>query len=412
MAESANVVSLFENTLARPLVRDELEKHPLTAREMRLLAIASREPYNEKTIPERSSVSEIRPFIDPVFNMGVMDYAIGGNLSKDFNKFVFDKSISGRMTSSIKRLLLYSHAVVINDPLDYILDFFLHSGDSELPDFVKGRIGAANSLLIEFAGMADLIRNEILITVPFCATDLQHMPHLSQESATSIAASLEGVIPSKDVHRYQRIVQTLVERHISFDGRADYFFPEEAYVRVLIEVLRKLGRKFVSDDMTFQLNSSLLARLDTINVDSLRMDEIVNIRKNDQTFEDWRKFLGQALEETATNEGLTGSTGDEFHLALRKQLENKNNESVRNIIQSNWAKNLGASLVDISIGAISGAVPAALMSNDSPLSGAISGASKDIITGLAKLFSPIANRKSNAALRSHYVALGSKRHSN
>lgn len=408
MAEFANVVNLFENTLERPLERGELEQNPLTAKDLHALAVESRKPYNEKIVPERADDFEIRPFIDPEFNMGIMDYAIKGNLSNSFDTFIFDNAISGRMTSSVKRLLLYSHAVIINDPLDYVLDFFLDDGENDLPPYVLGRVDLANSLLKELADMADLIRNKILITAPFTVMNGGDAPHLNDASLESIVAALKGTVSAKNVNHYQRIVTTLIARHNSFEGAADYFFPEAEYVHVLIEVLRSLEREFISEQMTFQLNASLLARLDTINVDSLGVQEIVNIRKNDETFDSWRDFLGQALKETANNQKMTSSLNAEFNAVVRRELESKNNEAIRRIVESRWGRGLGASLVDISIGAISGAIPAAIIGGDVG-AGALSGASKDAFNVICKLLKSMRNRKSNSALRSHFVTLDLKR---
>lgn len=408
MAEFANVVSLFENTLDRPLERGELERNPLTAKDLHLLAVESRKPYNEKFVPERVDEFEIRPFIDPEFNMGVMDYAIKGNLSSNFDTFIFDNSISGRMTSSIKRLLLYSHAVIINDPLDYILDFFLDDGENGLPPYILGRVDAANSLLKELADMADLIRNKILITAPFTVMNGGNAPYLNEASLESIVTALDGKVSAKNVNRYQYIVRALIARHNSFDGAADYFFPEAEYVHVLIEILRSLEREFISEQMTFQLNASLLARLDTINVDSLGIQEIINIRKNDETFDSWRDFLGEALKETANNQKMASSVNAEFNAVVRRELESKNNEAIRRIVESRWGRGLGASLVDISIGAITGTIPAAIIGNDGG-AGALSGASKDVFNGVCKLLKSMRSRKANSALRSHFVTLGVKR---
>lgn len=408
MVEFANVVNLFENTLERPLDRKELEKNPLTPKDLQALAVESRELHNAKILPEKGEF-EVRPFIDPEFNMGVMDYAVGGNLSNTFSDFVFDDSVSGRMTSNIKRLLLYSHSVVINDPLDYILDFFYLNQESTLPPYILGRVDAANSLLKEFSDMAELIREKILITTPFTVMNDGKIPYLDEASEQSIVEALADKVSTKELSRYEYLVRSLIARHNSFEGNADYFFPESKYVYILVEILRALGREFVSEQTKFQLNASLLARLNTIDVDSLGVRDIVSIRTNDEIFEGWRGFLGQALKETASNEKITGCLDAEFNDFVRRELESKNNEVVRRVVGSKWGRELGGSIFDIGIGAISGAIPGSFIGNDGGLSGAVSGASRDVLKALYKLYSSMRDRKANGALRSHFVTLGANR---
>lgn len=408
MTEFANIVDLFENTLSRPLSKKELIKHGLGLNEIRALAIESRQEYYKKTIPPKESEFEIRPFIPPEFNMGIMDYAVGGNVSKSFNKFIFDKNIPGKMNASIKQLLLYSHSIVINDPLDYILDYFFLNQDDNPPDFILGRIEAANSLLIEYSEIADLIKNRIVIPVEMFALGRHKSLFQTEASSASLTEKLSQEIPAEEIKKYEHIIYDIIGRYNMLEGKVDFFFPEQNYVYVLKEILKSMGEKFLSKDIHAQLDAAFLTKLKIIDVESLTTQDIVNIRQNEEIFERWRAFLSAALKKTSDNIDNCSDLNDEFKATVNAEFNEGNNDLIKRVKQSAWGSNLKDSSKNIGIGMIAGCMPSLFTNSPEGITaGAIIGATAEgSIRAILAYLNYLRGHKSNAALRSHFVAIG------
>lgn len=406
MEEFANVVDLFENTLSRKLSKDELEKHPLNLNDVRTLANESRQAYYKRSVPEKAEF-EIRPFIDPTFNMGIMDYAVGGNISGNFENYVFNKNISGVMNKNIKQLLLYSHSIVINDPLDYLLDFFVYDDTPNPPDFIIGRIDAVNSLLGEYAEISGLIKNRIVIPVEFYASNLNDAIFLDQQASETIKENLKGSFSQKNVDGYSSVICNLIGRYNSFEGKADFFFPEKNYIPVLEEILRSIQFKFTSKDIDPPLEMAFLATLDTLNPASLTTQDMVRIREEEEIFAEWRSFLSAVLRKSSENHGKYLDPNDEFRETLEKELKNKGDTTIFQTKKSRWGNVFDGSLQSFSLGALAGALPELMFGDMNGLAKGITGGVTGVsIQTMLKFLKFLRTKNTRNALQAHFVAIG------
>lgn len=175
-------------------------------------------------IPSKK-VAELRPFID-------LPQGARNSPGMDF-VFDFSSTVSDRMTSEIKKYLLYCHSLCIRDPLPYLLDYFRLAPNSE---FALTQLPAVKALLIEYTNLEQLIRKNTVIPI----SDEVYGFHSGSVLGLEENDYLEKQLPHlrNEVYLLASIIREEQWRIGNLNQNIDFYFTHTDFIEVFRELLR------------------------------------------------------------------------------------------------------------------------------------------------------------------------------
>jgi hypothetical protein len=243
------------------------------------------------TCPE-AKVAEYRPiFHGRLLHTG--ETMLGGDSAAAFNNLALESRLH-----RIKSQLLYAHSIVVSDSLLYINAFF----DKHSADFLaeQGRQQLRNYLTL-ITALRPLIKRNVIIFYPqYEHGNLGFGSHdeFDNEEFEIWLKQQESHLSVEDYMRIE-VGYSLVNEMLFFASRYDatLYFPKEIYgqpFEYLTRFAGKVARKDRKDDSLIQW---ALAQVELPGLASLPIKDIVSIRRNEETFEDWRSLLRDAIRK-------------------------------------------------------------------------------------------------------------------
>lgn len=313
----SSIVSAFTDSLSRPFDSKELGRHPLTLAELHTLSLSLEAHHRGFQIPNKDPFT-LRPSISTDFRHEIetgLSYSLGGRNFDRQGGYTFDKHQIGRMTNSIKTLLLYCDSVVIEDPLPYLLDYHRHDFTSE---HSVRRAEATNALIREYSEISELLENEVLIPISeFRSQD--NTPQIPDNWISSIEESLPH-LTRKEIMFIANLLMKEKQRLRQMNDAADLFFPNPEYASVLREITRLTEKKFSQHSISTPFNTAVIGSLKIVDPTKLTVESIIRIRRDSSAFQDWKNFLSkslaaldaQSVHETSIDETVVRSLRQEF----------------------------------------------------------------------------------------------------
>jgi hypothetical protein len=412
MASDDTIVDVLEDVLQVPFEPRYISNlaSPIAKR----LADRVGEFYRAFKIPEKKE-NQLRPYLSPRFTttygLGI-DYYTKPAFFKDGN-FEFNPAEIQELAPQIKTYLLYCDSVCIYDALPPMLDYF-RFGDSS--GISQRRLPALTHLLKQYAGVAPLLRNRILI--PICDEvfgERRDTPFVDDVEKVEIVAALvhdDKSLPADEAIGIARVLGSIVKEQWwqkeYLQGRVDLYFPHRQYSQVLLGILRSLERRFSSATIVEPFNVGLLGSLSSISPSKLALSDIVNVRRED-AFSDFRVFLHGVFDRLNRSEQYFSDFDTEFARAVREEMAEKRIEISALARKSNLLREAFSQIDRISIGAVSGAVAGGfgMGSPEAALLAALAGgAMSPLYDVLRGILDRSQTRHIRLSLRNHFLTIG------
>ena len=406
---SRTIIDVIESWLGSHLTEKYLSRLQLSPKSLAELGQLLNEHYDTYELPIKPE-SELRPFISTQFttsgSMG-LNYVFGERHFDKTHTYQFDASSQGEMTQSIKKVLLYSHGVVIQDPLPYLLDYFTDGLDNEIS---RSRVPAVQSLLQEYADLAELVRQQIVIPILEPVLDGMNIPRVQPDHITE----LKGRLPDLGIDA-QILANEILEvehRRNRLGDRVDPFFPHRDFVRVLRELLLLSEKQFDSRDLLEPFGLTVVGGVTAIDPSAVSTKELVRIRTKDELFADWRVFLGRIFQDLQMRESWYSDIDQEYVIALREEFTSWRERFAVHFKRSSMKTVWSDAGMRVSIGIVSGGVSGALIGGAAggELGGIVGGAAGSLVQPFIELLRDVfrvhIRRPDAAMLRHHFLALG------
>ena len=270
--------------------------------------------YFDAFRPPDKEPDELRPYLyDQYISTGGLNDRFRGASREPPPADIFEE---------LKPYLLYAHGVTFDDGLIYLLDFFrLSSSDNAA---VREKIPLIENLLKQYASIAPLLRNNVVI--PFSNTTFGLGDHQTVDKPTAEAIAIElrrfGE-DADDVDDFAYVLGGLVNqqwRIANFHPNTmDMFFPQRIYISVFQGLLRAAQKRFSSVDVLEPFHVGVLGEIGGMNLKGISVSDVVSIRQEEQ-FEKFRDFVKGALRKVDEKERfsdaeteLDAAFAEEFH---------------------------------------------------------------------------------------------------
>lgn len=398
--KQTNFIDVIENSIGRPLSKNDLIKNPLEFKEIETLGVAINVFKNGYKLPKKND-TDLRPSISP--RLKLTDN-LGFNYVSRIHEF---PQYEGLFTSEIKKYLLYCHGLVIEDPLSYLLDYF-RPGCKDSP-YAQARVPVINSLLIEYSGISELIKSGIVFPVsePFYYEN--EVPHPDKSLLEELSQRLV-----KNQHHLSQLTDFIFLeqfRKQKFDNYVDSFYPDLEYISVLNEIMKIRNEKFTHKSIVTPFGASVIGSISLLNLEKISIEDICHMRKQEDLFFEWREFLNHTFETMYDHSSTFTDLDNEFLNVSKNKfhyLENKTNARLTRTFSNISLKNTGKT---ISIGAISGAF-SGMISGDVKsallmglFTGMLSGGVQSGVGELIDILNKKKHKKEKSVIRNHFLAI-------
>lgn len=290
-----NAVDIIENTLEDALSPDLVVAVERGLPRKRLVELAAR--YRTFTQDFRLPPKEpthLRPFINP-------SAAEGLHLDRLYLDPFFRAERSGAQ-DVLKHHLLYAHSLVLHDPLPYHLDFF---EDEEEP---RGRDDAEpRKRLASYLGFLRSVRELVTEGVLFFADDQPYKMPWLEEHGYWPPYLRDLPVPSAGSATMFRDLEGMATTFIAsdiHDGQLDLYVRDPLSLVAFTDMLKSQTVRRAELNV---LQGLLRVRVPALEDLSLR--DIVEIRKNEETFDRWRRALSRSLSRMQSF-GLDGHSDE------------------------------------------------------------------------------------------------------
>lgn len=323
-------IKTIEDILQTELTEKNLKNYHINPYQLQELHFALKEYYKTFKLPEKNE-EKLRPYLSP-------RYAFGKNASMSYTAMKFDlEDPAYVLERSIKRTLLYSHEVCVQDPLTYLLDYFYEEPENE---HAERRIPIISHIFSELARMKPLIERGVLYIV----SD-EVFPGLNNFKLITENRDLENAIEAKlgkenfNSYDFHQIIQSVYEQVVLNDD-IDLYFPSWDY-RDLYKTLMDVNREqYTSKKLDTPSNFGIIGGLQEIDTDKVRLEDIITMREHENVFEDWRLLLGETFKEMKNNSSSFTDANREFSNLINEQTRKFNSDILKKAQQDTFYSNL------------------------------------------------------------------------
>lgn len=406
MNYTENIVDVIQSKLDIPFEPKYMSPQYVDKRSLHQIGLAAQEFYENFETPDKPN-SMLRPYFPRFYEQGA--------------RFAFDVVFSDRtdweeeklrssFLSHVKKNLLYCHQLCFHDPLIYILDYFRTGPNTEI---AAKRFDDAIFLLKLYAEIAPLIRQGIVIplsdeVVGGRAVVTNSDPRSSEEEKEFIMSS-EVIRASKNPIDniidpiIDRIKRQIIQRE-NCSNNIDLFFPTEYHVDIMRSLILFHERLFTRKEIIAPLNLEILGRINSMNPNAISIREIIEIRQQEQSFDEFRTFLGGILEDIHSREREFTDLDKQFLEDTREKFLMSNEKLMRSVRTSGILREAFKSTDNILVGAMTGAL--AVNDVNATLLGAAIGAIPPAYGIVRGLISNVSMESSTMSLRNHFLAIG------
>lgn len=398
---SSNFIDVIEESISRPLLREELLKHPVTKIELKKLSVALNDFSKQYELPIKKD-TELRPSISPKLEH---INELGFNYVRRIHDIT---QYEGGFTRALKKYLLYCHGLVIEDPLIYLLDYFRLGGT--ISPYALERLPAINSLLLEYSDISDLVKSNIIFPVSEPLYSSNEVPYPEEDLLKELDCRLKN--KNNNLPQLAEFIFKEQFRKQKFSNNVDSFYPSHEHVTVLKEIMKIQNDRFTRDEIITSFGTNILGSISLLNLENVSIEDICFMRKEEELFSEWRGFLNSTFRNLYANSSDYTDLDKEFLADARNEfsnLETKVNSKLRKSLSTVSLKDAGRS---ISIGVVSGAV-SGIATGDlktafitTLLTGMLSGGVQPSIEAAVDLVKNRSRRQEQKVIKNHFLALG------
>jgi hypothetical protein len=358
--------------------------------------------YSTYDFPEKEE-NTIRPFLSPHYDIGdKIQWSVKNPFSDHF-KNKFSTPSNYRLTDICKRHLLYAHSISYEDPLIYLTDYF----DYEPSKHSESRIPAIKFLLKEYAQMRPLLEKNYI--VPFAYNKIAPMPdnpYFLDENEIEILRKFTKS-PTDNISLLSSTILKDLDLSRKLDHRIDLYFPNKTYVEIYAAILKSLQKNFTSKNIIQPLLSGTIGQINGIKINAVTIEDLKNIRENEETFKVWRDFTQEILTELYKTENLYSDQGQEFldiaQLKFKEvdaKIKGKFNNSP---VLKDLTSTIEQSIIGVSVGAMAG-----VLSGTSSVNSMITGGIAPFIKLVLSCFKDAFPINNNISLNNHFLVFDLK----
>ncbi|HEX8607370.1 MAG TPA: hypothetical protein VF679_01875, partial [Pedobacter sp.] len=241
------------------------------------------------------------------------------------------------LEKSVKKTLLYSHQVCVQDPLTYLLDYFHQDPEHKL---AAEKMPVIRHIFIELARMKPLIEDGLLYIIsdevfPGLNNYKLLSDHAKIEEAVRLAVG-ELKFNSIDFHL---LIQSLYEQFVLREN-IDLYFPGENFKNLYKALLDVNHQSYTSRDIITPYNFGMLGGLSQVDTGKIDVRDIIAMRQHEKVFEDWRLLLSETFKELEANAGNFNDSNQEFKNIIHDQNRKFDSEILKKSQQSTLYSNL------------------------------------------------------------------------
>ena len=386
MLTQHTLVDIFESVFETKFAPQYINENMITVDSLLALANALDNFYRDCHFT-RKIPGELTPYLYPRFPLEI------------YSQYNFDNTNQCWLIDCLKRPLLYSHRIFIDDILmSNLSDFRINMGHKISIKF------KANILHVikQYAALAPLLQNRII--VPVCLEQSVGCP--SPEQLVPTDAEKAGIIrilgrkfPLSGIALMAGIVKEQAWFRSISNGNLDLYFPNKNYVELMNIMLTAEQVRFSSDHIKEPFRVGTVTELKNLNVDSVKLEDIIQIRLGEESFAKLRGVLRDIFEKIEYNEGVFSDIDTEFYAIAKDRCRQKKAELEAAAKKSSPLAALLDSADKIALGVVLG------LYTGHPLAGAIAGAVKPLYDILRS--TSHSKEREISSLRCHYLALSS-----
>lgn len=359
--------------------------------------------YRNSPFPKKDK-HHVRPYLSH-------DYAIGNLIHqpvyKNYNLESGFGEIDYPLSGILKKHLLYVNSVCIHDPLIYLLDYFGRKKETSLS---KERIPRVKLILEEYAILRDLIKSNIITFESGERTGPQSFSDyfVNDEEIQAIYknSNFETEI-SKSFFVIEPILRDM-DLIGKLDGQIDLYFPDKKYINLYAGILKTFEQKFHSEIIKKPYYNSILGDIDIIDVNRLTIDDILNLRKNEESFNLWREFMEKVLIEFYKTDDRSYSDKDtEFQRIANEMFREVDAKLKRRLHNSNYLSDVIDATQRACIGVTTAGIAGVALSLPPSLPMLIGGVTP-FITLIINLLRTIYPMQETISINNHFFCLNLK----
>lgn len=323
-------IRIIEDVLQIELTEKNLINYHINPFQLQELHFSLTDYYKSFSLPEKDNQT-LRPYLSPRYEFGEI-----ASLGYAFRKF--DLNNPGYiLEKSVKKTLLYSHEVCVQDPLTYLLDFFSTDPENE---YGKQRIPVISHIFKELARMTPLMKHGLLHIV----SD-EVFPGLSDYKLVEQNREIERAMKEKigvegfNGHDFRLLLQSFYEQFVLSEN-IDLYFPNEKFKELFKVFLDVNQENYTSKKLETPANFGVLGGLQEINTEKINVNDIISIRQNERVFEDWRLLLSETFKEMNHNKGNYTNSTNEFNNIINEQTRKFDTDILKKARESAFFGNL------------------------------------------------------------------------
>ncbi len=393
------------------------------------------EQNHKRYAPDRND-GQLRPYL-PVRSNKTVDWARGG---VGLDLYTFDNADHvWKAVDNLKHMLLYCHQLAIDDPGALIFDSLrLGYGVKSNPQVfldAKRRLQEYFPFLYHFKPLID---DGILILLSQ-KTSLDCMKDISWDTEKRtkrekrfkrLAMSLDYTDFFKQVELratrrffefsdpiYKEIIIDVAEDNLGrmalmsreITGGVDFYLPFRSWRGVLLDLVKEAVESIQPEavpDSELRLLTELIS-IDIPGISKLPVEDLISLRKNNETFNDWRMTLGRGLERLSNLPGNRLDQQKDGLRVLREEIGKAKADLSQKFDSDSFLTSMHAESKNFAVGAIGiGATATLLAQNVEELVDPIAAGA---VSAMVKILWDLASRKggdsSIKALQNHYVSI-------
>lgn len=366
-----NYIESIESALGFKLNQNSLRSYDLTYDVVHKMYNSIKEYYRCSFFPVKKK-NHIRPYFSPHYELGKEIHKPVNSYLKSESGYQFNKPNNHPLTALLKKHLLFVNSVCIHDPLIYLLDYF---NDKKETEASKVRIPIIKFLLEEYSILRELILTDI-ITFEAGERFLGQRPDnifLDENLKNEVYKLSKTTLNKSEV--FLPILEILGDISIKnvFNNNIDLFLPSREHVKLYSGILKLFEKQFDSREIKQPYFCSVIGEINSIKTQHLSIEDIINLRKNEELFHLWRAFLEDVLNDFYNSDGMYSSKTVEFQKIANEKFKNIDSKLSKRLHNSNYLKKITDAAHTSSVGIVAGLMSGIALDKNSAIAMLASG---------------------------------------
>ncbi len=219
--------------------------------------------------------------------------------------------------------------------------------------------------------------------------ELKRLGQFTQLSLTEIGLISHPILKDLDISK-------------RLNHNIDLYFPDKNYIEIYTALLKVAQSVFNSSSVIQPFLSSTIGQINGIKINAVSIEDIKNLRENEEVFKVWRDFTQEILTELYKTESLYSDKGQEFlHIAKLKFKDvdaNIKSKLHKSPVLKDLTNTFEQSIIGVSVGAVAG-----VMSGLNPANSMITGGLAPWIKLIVSYIRTVNPMNENISLNNHFL---------